>query len=389
MAKIDHSIDIAVPVREAYDQWTQFESFPRFMDGVESVGQTDATHLHWVATIAGRRQEWDAEITEQTPDQRIAWTSTSGDHNAGAVDFHRVGEEMTRITLTMDVEPTGLIEKVGAAIGIPSGQVEGDLKRFKAFIESRGIATGGWRGEVRRDATTGSGAVAGHGPTERELAGRTRAPDPGRSPRPPGRGGRRTRGHARPSPFPGAAAAPGRRLADSDYIVHNLIMSDHSSLFELSFTTNRGETVPLATYAGRPVLVVNTASKCGFTPQYEGLQALHEQYRDQGLVVLGFPCDQFAHQEPGDDEAIEAFCRVNYGVDFPLSTKVDVNGKATHPVFAFLKARAGGRLGSGIRWNFTKFLVAPDGETVKRYAPSTTPDAIRADIEALLPQPVR
>ena len=166
-------------------------------------------------------------------------------------------------------------------------------------------------------------------------------------------------------------------------------MSNEPSVFSLSFTTNHGETLPLATFEGRPLLIVNTASKCGFTPQYEGLQALQEQYRDEGLVVIGFPCDQFANQEPGDDAAIEEFCRVNYGVDFPLSTKVDVNGKETHPVFAFLKERAGGRLGSSIKWNFTKFLVAPDGTTVKRYAPTTKPEAIRADIEALLPETVR
>jgi glutathione peroxidase len=157
-----------------------------------------------------------------------------------------------------------------------------------------------------------------------------------------------------------------------------------SSVFELSFTTSQGESVPLATYEGQPLLVVNTASECGFTPQYEGLQTLHEAYADQGLVVIGFPCDQFAHQEPGTDAEIEAFCKANYGVEFPLSTKVDVNGKATHPVFAFLKAQAGGRLGSAIKWNFTKFLVAPDGTTVKRYSPTTPPEAIRADIEAVL-----
>ena len=157
-----------------------------------------------------------------------------------------------------------------------------------------------------------------------------------------------------------------------------------ASLFELSYTAPGGADVPLATYEGRPMLVVNTASQCGFTPQYEGLEALHREYRDRGLVVIGFPCDQFAHQEPGSDEEIEAFCRANYGVDFPLSTKVDVNGTAEHPVFAFLKRRAGGRLGASIKWNFTKFLVAPDGRTVKRYGPSTKPEAIRADIEALL-----
>ena len=165
--------------------------------------------------------------------------------------------------------------------------------------------------------------------------------------------------------------------------------TDAASVFALSFTSNRGETVPLATFEGRPLLIVNTASKCGFTPQYEGLQELHAQYADQGLVVLGFPCDQFANQEPGDDAAIEEFCRTNYGVDFPLSTKVDVNGKATDPVFAFVKQRAGGRLGTSIKWNFTKFLVAPDGQTVKRYSPTTKPEAIRSDIEALLPSAVR
>ena len=156
------------------------------------------------------------------------------------------------------------------------------------------------------------------------------------------------------------------------------------SRFELSYTAPGGTDVPLATYEGRPVLVVNTASQCGFTPQYEGLEALHRDYRDRGLVVIGFPCDQFGHQEPGNDAEIEAFCQANYGVDFPLSTKVKVNGKGTDPVFAFLKDRAGGRLGSAIKWNFTKFLVAPDGRAVKRYPPTTKPEAIRPDIEALL-----
>lgn len=166
MAKIEKSIDVNVPVREAYNQWTQFESFPQFMDGVESVQQQGDTTLHWVAKVAGKRQEWDAKITEQTPDQRIAWTSTTGDRNAGAVDFHRIDDNHTRITLTMDVEPSGAIEAVGTALGIPAGQVEGDLKRFKEFIERRGSATGGWRGEVDQNdvsGTTGSDA--------RELAG--------------------------------------------------------------------------------------------------------------------------------------------------------------------------------------------------------------------------
>lgn len=163
MAKIEKSIDVGVPVREAYDQWTQFESFPQFMEGVESVTQQGDTHLHWVATIAGKRQEWDAEITQQEPDQRIAWTSTTGDRNAGAVDFHRISDNETRITLTMDIEPSGAIEKVGTALGIPGGQVEGDLKKFKEFIESRGTAAGAWRGQVEQNDVTGD--------RDRELAG--------------------------------------------------------------------------------------------------------------------------------------------------------------------------------------------------------------------------
>jgi len=161
-------------------------------------------------------------------------------------------------------------------------------------------------------------------------------------------------------------------------------MTSEPTLFDLSYTNGRAEQVPLSQYAGRPVLVVNTASKCGLTPQYEALQALHDEYADRGLVVIGFPCDQFAHQEPGDDAQITEFCTLNYGVTFPLSTKVDVNGRGTDPVFAFLKERAGGLLGSRIKWNFTKFLVAPDGLTVTRFAPTTDPEAMRADIEALL-----
>ena len=171
MAKIEKSIDVNVPVREAYNQWTQFETFPQFMDGVESVRQEGDTHLHWVAQIAGRHQEWDAEITEQTPDQRIAWTSTTGDRNAGAVDFHRLDDNQTRITLTMDIEPSGAVESLGTALGIPAGQVEGDLKRFKEFIERRGSATGGWRGEVAQDDVAGSRGTGSTPAPERELAG--------------------------------------------------------------------------------------------------------------------------------------------------------------------------------------------------------------------------
>ncbi len=161
-------------------------------------------------------------------------------------------------------------------------------------------------------------------------------------------------------------------------------MPDAESLYDLTFTDNHGADVSLADYAGKPVLIVNTASKCGFTPQYEGLQKIYEELAPQGLVILGFPCDQFAHQEPGNDDQIEEFCKVNYGVTFPLSAKVDVNGRNTHPVFAFLKKKAGGLLGSTIKWNFTKFLVSPDGTTVKRYAPKTTPEQIAPDIKGLL-----
>lgn len=161
-------------------------------------------------------------------------------------------------------------------------------------------------------------------------------------------------------------------------------MSTANSIYDLKFTNNKGEEVNLADYSGKPLLIVNTASKCGFTPQYEGLQKLHEEYKDKGLVVLGFPCDQFAHQEPGDDDTIDEFCKVNFGVNFPLAKKIDVNGKDEHPIFAFLKKHSSGLLGSRVKWNFTKFLVAPDGQTVKRFAPSTTPDSLRSDIDSLL-----
>jgi glutathione peroxidase len=161
-------------------------------------------------------------------------------------------------------------------------------------------------------------------------------------------------------------------------------MSKPSSIYDFEFTNNRGELVALADFVGQPVLVVNTASKCGFTPQYEGLQKLHEEFREQGLIVLGFPCDQFAHQEPGSDQEIDEFCKVNFGVDFALSQKVNVNGKDAHPIYQFLKSQSKGLLGGGIKWNFTKFLIAPDGKSIKRYAPSTAPEDIRSDIKSLI-----
>ena len=162
-------------------------------------------------------------------------------------------------------------------------------------------------------------------------------------------------------------------------------MADADSIYDLTFTDNHGNEVSLDQYRGKPLLVVNTASKCGFTPQYDGLQELHQEVVDQGLVVIGFPCDQFGHQEPGDDAEIEEFCRLNHGVTFPLSTKVEVNGDEVAPVIDFVKKQAGGVLGTRIKWNFTKFLVAPDGRTVTRYAPMTTPDKIKSDIESVLP----
>ena len=155
MSKIEKSIDVAVPVRVAYDQWTQFEEFPRFMDGDESVKQIDDTHLHWVATIGGVRKEWDAEITQQEPDQRIAWNTTSGAENGGAVDFHRLDDSLTRVNLTMDIDPNGLVESVGDAIGVPARAVAGDLDRFKEYVESRAGATGSWRGSVEQTETNG------------------------------------------------------------------------------------------------------------------------------------------------------------------------------------------------------------------------------------------
>lgn len=155
MSKIEESIDVNVPVRVAYDQWTQFEEFPRFMDGIESVEQVDDTNLHWVAKIGGIRKEWDAEITQQEPDQRVAWKSTTGADNGGAVDFHRLDDRLTRITLTMDVEPEGVVETAGDAVGVPARMVSGDLKRFKEFIEGRSEASGAWRGTVEQTDTAG------------------------------------------------------------------------------------------------------------------------------------------------------------------------------------------------------------------------------------------
>ena len=153
------------------------------------------------------------------------------------------------------------------------------------------------------------------------------------------------------------------------------------------FTVNDiwGDSVPLDKYKGEVLLIVNVASQCGFTPQYKGLEELYEKFRDKGLVVLGFPCDQFGHQEPGDEEEIKSFCSLNYDVQFPLFSKIEVNGANTHPLYKYLKGGAKGLLGSeAIKWNFTKFLVGKDGRVVRRYAPTDTPQGIEKDVAAAL-----
>ena len=179
-----------------------------------------------------------------------------------------------------------------------------------------------------------------------------------------------------------------------------------ATIYDFKTQSNKGAEVDLAQYKGKVVMIVNTASKCGFTPQYDGLEALYQKYKDQGLVILGFPCDQFAGQELGSNEEIEQFCRLNHGVTFPLMAKTDVNGPNAEPVFELLKAQAPTEEYSGFKakatrkmlktisksvekdsdilWNFTKFLVSKDGLTVKRYAPTTTPEDIEKDLKSLL-----
>jgi uncharacterized membrane protein len=148
MSRFEHVVTVDAPVREVYDQWTQFEEFPRFMEGVESVVQLDDRTLDWTAEIGGQRRRWTAEITDQTPETRVAWKSTSGADNAGAVLFEPVDSERTRITLRMDVEPEGPVESAGDALGFVERRTKGDLERFKEFIEKRDRATGAWRGEI-------------------------------------------------------------------------------------------------------------------------------------------------------------------------------------------------------------------------------------------------
>ena len=152
MTTIEQSIDLEVPVRAAYDQWTQFEDFPKFMKGVDEIRQLDDRHLHWVAELGGTRHEWDAEITEQLPDERVAWRNTDGKDNAGVVTFHKLDDARSRVMVQIDFVPEGIKEKVGSALNAPDRQVKGDLERFKELVESQGAPSeGGWRGEVPRE----------------------------------------------------------------------------------------------------------------------------------------------------------------------------------------------------------------------------------------------
>lgn len=157
------------------------------------------------------------------------------------------------------------------------------------------------------------------------------------------------------------------------------------NFYELKALSLQGKEVGMDAYKGKVILVVNTASKCGLTPQFEGLEKLYKAYKDKGLVILGFPCNQFANQEPGSEKEIEAGCLINYGVTFPMFSKIDVNGANAHPIYQYLKLKLkGGILGSNIKWNFAKFILDKNGKPFKRYAPTTSPENLRKDIEKLL-----
>lgn len=158
------------------------------------------------------------------------------------------------------------------------------------------------------------------------------------------------------------------------------------NVFDFVVKDAKQNEVPMSLYQGKVLLIVNTASKCGFTPQYAGLEQLHKEYKDRGLVVLGFPCNQFMYQEPGSMEQIEQFCQINFGVTFPLMNKIDVNGKNADPLYVYLREKTPGpRGGTNVKWNFTKFLVAPDGETVTRFDSAVEPKDLKSAIESLLP----
>lgn len=156
------------------------------------------------------------------------------------------------------------------------------------------------------------------------------------------------------------------------------------SIYKFTMRDSFGDDIPFSTYKGKVLLIVNTASKCGFTPQFQGLQALYDEYQTQGLEILGFPCNQFAGQDPGSSEEIRSFCQINYGVTFPIFEKINVNGKDAAPLYQYLKKQKRGALGSRIQWNFTKFLVDRQGNVVGRYAPDVKPEELKPDIEKLL-----
>lgn len=157
-------------------------------------------------------------------------------------------------------------------------------------------------------------------------------------------------------------------------------------IYDFKALTSKGKEIDFKDFEGKVILIVNTASKCGFTPQFAGLEKLNQQYKEKGLVIIGFPCNQFASQDPGSDSEIEGFCQVNYGVTFQIMKKIDVNGENAHPIFKYLKSRTKGLFGSRIKWNFTKFLISRDGNTIRRYAPTTKPEKLETDIIEFLYQ---
>lgn len=161
-------------------------------------------------------------------------------------------------------------------------------------------------------------------------------------------------------------------------------MANENQFYQFSAKNLQGQEISMDTYAGKTVLIVNTASKCGFTPQYAGLETLYEKYKDKGLVILGFPCNQFANQEPGDEQSIAESCLLNYGVTFLMFSKIDVNGKNAHPIYKYLRSELGGVFGNRIKWNFTKFLLDKQGKPVKRFAPAITPEQIEPYLEKML-----
>ncbi len=168
------------------------------------------------------------------------------------------------------------------------------------------------------------------------------------------------------------------------YLYCNFSLHNMKTIFDFTAKSNKGKDVDFVDFKGGVILIVNTASKCGFTPQYKALEELYKKYKDKGLVIVGFPCDQFGHQEPGSNEEIASFCQVNYGVSFPIMEKIDVNGDNASPIFKYLKSKASGLFGSRIKWNFTKFLISKDGETIKRFSPIKNPMSLEDTIIKML-----